>query len=63
MRLTLEPTQKTDSRYRHPKVIVEHAYDDLTLDDIMESMVLPAIIALGYPEKLVRGYFNDEEIE
>lgn len=60
MKITIEPTKqdagsKLPANCMHTKVSIEHPYNDIGLDDFMQ-VVRAAVIATGYPEKLVNEY-------
>lgn len=54
MKITVEDSGKID----HNKITVESKFDDLSIDQVYEDLVEPALIAYGFSEKIVRR--NDE---
>jgi hypothetical protein len=52
MRITIEPTC-ADTPPHYPRVSVEVPTDDLSIDQIMEQLVQPALLECWYAEKLV----------
>lgn len=55
MRLTLEqPSYKRT-------VIIEEDGDDLSLDDVFQKLVEPAIVALGFSQEVVSAYIEGKE--
>lgn len=55
MRLTLEGTDQRErsARETSPRVSVELPHDDLTVDEVLECLVCPALLAAGYAESNV----------
>ena len=62
MRITIEPTIETEAGLSadciHCKVIIEHQYDDLAMDDFM-NLVKSAAMAFGYAEQTIDRYFGE----
>lgn len=63
MKITIEPTRQNvndglPANCMHTKVSIEHPYDDIGLYDFMQ-VVRAAVIATGYPEKLVNEYIPE----
>ena len=51
MKITIEPTQNQDGEmpgHKHPKVVITMPDDDLDLEDVLECLVTPALMAFGY---------------
>lgn len=59
MKLTLETTDP-ENKYQK-KVIIEQPFDDLTIDDIIEELVKPILLAYGFHPDIVDGYFGVED--
>lgn len=59
MKITLEPTEnQKEDKYPHSKIMIEHPCDDLTLDEVMDSLIKPALIAYSYSEETVDKFLN-----
>ena len=58
MKITLEPTEKTDKKPYHSTVSISVADDDLNLEEVIE-MVKGALIAFGYSADSVKEYFSE----
>ena len=51
MKITIEPTQNQDSEmpgHKYPQVVITMPDDDLDLEDVLECLVTPALMAFGY---------------
>ena len=51
MKITLEPTKdqsKNEPTMNYPIVTIEIPDDDLGIDDVLEMLINPALIAWGY---------------
>jgi hypothetical protein len=64
MRITIEPTQEQEPDCRcpdclHPKVSIEVDSDDMTVFDVVELLVKPAIVACGYSEEATKDAFYE----
>lgn len=58
MKITIEPTK--DSRY--PTSSISITRDDLTINELLEELVVPAIISVGFSEKTVREYIQESDL-
>lgn len=62
MKITLETTD-TDSKYRK-KITVEVPYDDLTFPDMLNELVFPALLGMGFSQSHIDELLgNDPEEE
>jgi hypothetical protein len=52
LRITIEPTNKTTPQY-YPRTIIEVATDELNLEEMLNYLVKPALLAIGYSPELV----------
>jgi hypothetical protein len=59
MKLTLEPTGPPGP-HRHLKVTVETNHDDHTIDEVIDNVVVPALLAWGFTQKTIDNYLDDE---
>jgi len=59
MRITLEGTRKS-GRVEHdqPTVTIEVDDDDLSVTQVMEMMVLPALEGMGFHRDSIKSYFE-----
>ena len=48
MKITLEPTKRKNLPYESPTVVITMPSDELTLDEVLESLVRPALIGYGF---------------
>jgi hypothetical protein len=56
MRLTLEPTATSEwlrPEHRNPRVIIEVDSDDLTMDEVVDTLLRPALLGWGFGEATV----------
>lgn len=61
MRITIEPThQGLDRLNPNPKAILEIPSDDYTIDEVLESLVIPALRAFGYIIEDGQIYFDSD---
>lgn len=58
MKITIEPTK--DNRY--PTSSISITRDDLTISELLEELVIPAIISVGFSEKTVREYIQESDL-
>jgi hypothetical protein len=52
MRITIEPT-RADTPPHYPRVSVEVPTDDMSIDQVIEWLVQPALLGCGYAQTLV----------
>lgn len=43
------------------KTLIEVDFDDLDLNDMFESLIIPMLLAAGYQQKSISEYFGEEE--
>jgi hypothetical protein len=61
MKITLEPTELDQSPQNlHPKVTVETCYDDITIDEIMENLIIPALLGIGFQKETIDKYLGNK---
>lgn len=64
MKITIEPTNQTDDTpvdQRNPTVSIWMPSDDMNIDDVVEHMIQPLLIAWGYqPSTVQERLFPDE---
>ena len=54
MKLTLEPTEIDDYGFPHPTITINYPNDDLSIDQIWDNMLGPALLAWGFTKETVR---------
>lgn len=61
MKLTIEPSLKPEgsASCNPPKVVVEHPYDGLSIDDVT-PLIMGALVAYGFHPKTVNEYIVTE---
>ncbi len=60
MRITLEGTKKSGNvEHDQPTVTVEVDDDDLTVTQVMEMMILPALQGMGFYPESIKKYFGE----
>ena len=54
MKIALQPTESPHSpNDTSPTVVIDLPFDDLTIDEVMEHLIKPALISYGYlPESI-----------
>jgi len=62
MEIRFTPTEKHNpaTQYPYPTITITVPTDDLDMDQMLEVLVKPALIGLGYAPKLVDEYFLDD---
>ena len=64
MRITLEETVGLEfSNHTLRKVTIEVDRDDCTIDEMMDDLIKPALLAMTFTEKTIADYFDDEDEE
>jgi len=59
MKLTLSPSSDQSSeRYPYPSVAVEIPRDDANLDQIFDSLIIPALVAFGFNPKVIDDWMD-----
>jgi len=63
MEIRFTPTQPklSQGRYPYPTVSITVDDDDLDMDQMLEVLVKPALVGLGYTPGLIEEYFRDED--
>jgi hypothetical protein len=60
MKITLEPTELDQSPHNlHPRVTIETCYDDMTIEEIVENLVVPALLGMGYQRETINKYLGE----
>ena len=59
MKITLEPTERKHLPYESPSVVISMPSDELTLDEVLDSLIRPALIGYGFSV----GYLQEVEDE
>jgi len=59
MRITIEPTGERTSGFEgyHPSVSIEVNGDSLNVFDLVEVLIKPAIMAMGYSQECIEDAF------
>lgn len=66
MKITIEPTNQpvdTPLNYRNPQVSVWMPSDDMTIDELVEHMVKPLLIAWGFHSDTVNERLFPDDYE
>ena len=64
MRITLEETVGFEfSNNTLRKVTIEVDRDDCTIDEMMDDLIKPALLAMTFTKKSIADYFDDEDEE
>lgn len=58
MRVTLETTDGTNKYQR--KTTIEIPEDDLTINDIVEELLKPALLGFGFHQEVLDIYFRED---
>jgi hypothetical protein len=62
MKITIEPTEQSDPaappNCLAPVVTISLPSDDLTVEDVMENLVIPALLASGYQKATIDAYLS-----
>jgi hypothetical protein len=60
MRITIEPTEPESSaeKYRYVTVSIAHPEDGLTIEQAMEEVITPALLAWGYQRQTIDAYLT-----
>lgn len=70
MKITLEPTdnQRTQQCIKSgiatgifPTVTIDHPVDDMTISEVFDTIIVPALKAYGFPESLVDSYLRSDD--
>ena len=60
MKITLEPTELDQSPQNvHPKVTIETCYDDMTMGEVIDSLLIPALLSWGFDKEAVDAHFAE----
>lgn len=62
MKLTIQASEKFDRKEKivYPKITVEYEADDMSIEECIENLVVPAMIGFGYSDEQVRERLNVE---
>ena len=62
MKITLEPTNSpiVSPCCTHPKVSVELPQDDLTMEEVIDHLIIPALLGMGFRKETIDTYFVGE---
>lgn len=58
MKITIEPTTYKG----FPTASISVTRDDLTISELLEKLVVPAILGIGFSEKTVRKYIEESDL-
>jgi len=59
MKITLEPTDLDQAPHNlHPTVSVATAYDDMTIDEMFEGLIIPALLSIGFQKETIDKYLG-----
>lgn len=69
MKITIEPTNKRQTQTYiksgsieciYPVVTLEHPEDDMTISEVLDCIIIPALKAYGFPESVINDYLLAE---
>lgn len=62
MKITIRPTDKqlASPFCTHPTVTVEIPQDDLTMGEVIDNLIIPALLGMGFQQETIEEYFNGE---
>jgi len=59
MKITLEPTDLDQAPHNlHPIVSVATSYDDMTIEEMFEGLIIPALQAIGFQQETIDKYLG-----
>jgi len=59
MRITLKPTQHPESvEATHPTITIEIPFDHLTMHQMLEQLVVPALKGVGFCDETIDKYID-----
>ena len=62
MKLTLQPSESQKGQpanCAYPLVSIDVTADDLTISEVFDELVIPALIAFGYAREIIDEYITD----
>ena len=59
MKITIEPTEKHEPGVNYPTVTMQLPGDDFMVDELLDELIKPALVAWGYSPELVEEAFGD----
>jgi len=60
MKITFEPTELDQSTWNiHPKVTIETCYDDMNLGELIDALIIPALLGLGFQKETIDAHFTE----
>jgi hypothetical protein len=62
MKITIKPTDKQifSPLCTHPTVTVKIPQDDLTMEQVIENLIIPALLGMGFQQETIETYFNGD---
>ena len=61
MRITIQPTElDIITNYPHPTVSVEIPGDDLSMDQMISDLIIPALLASGFHIDTIKKYIQPD---
>jgi hypothetical protein len=62
MKITIKPTEKQifSPLCTHPTVTVEMPQDDLTIEEMIDNLIIPALLGMGFQQETIDAYFNGD---
>jgi len=59
MKITLEPSETNlPVDQQHPKVSIEIPYDDCDMQQMIENLIIPALLGMGFKKETISDYFE-----
>jgi hypothetical protein len=59
MRLTLEPTECSPFGQSHPKITIEVPGDDRNMEEMVDDLIRPLLLAFGFHPETVYKHFEE----
>jgi hypothetical protein len=57
MRLTLEPTERSPFGQSHPTITIEVPGDDRNMEEMVDDLIRPALLAFGFhPDTVYKSF-------
>ena len=62
MKITIKPTDKQlgSPFCTHPTVTVKIPQDDLTMEQVIDNLIIPALLGMGFQQETIETYFNGD---
>lgn len=63
MKITLQSTVENNKTIEttNPMVSIDIPFDDLTISEVVEYLIKPALLGYGFMNETIEKYFNDHQ--